>query len=153
VDYERGELDAARDAAMHAHLTACADCHAEWQADLALVDSLRASVEDREFPTSILAGVRQAMHAEQSPSFLFRLRLMLRPVVAAPIAAALVVAGVFIGYQHSRTPQPVMTGMDYVREHVAQTANMPSTDRTWSTYILTSENAGTAGSDSATPSD
>jgi anti-sigma factor RsiW len=142
VDYERGELDVARDAAMYAHLTACEDCRAEWHADLALVDALRSSADEREFPMSVLVGVRQAMHAEPAPSLVQRLRVFLRPVIAAPVAAAVILTGVFVGYQQSRTPQPTLTGMDFVREHVAQTASLPSSDRTWSTYVLTSVNAG-----------
>lgn len=141
VDYERGELDAARDAAMHEHLQSCDACRAEWQADLALVDSLRAWSAEREFPASILAGVRQAMYAEEAPSFLQRLRAALRPAIAAPMAAAVVIAVGYVGYQRAHTPQPTMTGMDYVREHFAQTASLPSSDRAWSTYVLTSANA------------
>jgi len=139
VEYERGELDAARDAAMHEHLKTCDACHAEWQADLELVDSLRAWSVEREFPASILAGVRQAMHAQPAPSFVERLRAALRPAVAAPVAAAVLIA-VGYGYHHSRQAQPTMTGMDFVREHFAQTASLPSSDRAWSTYVLTSAN-------------
>jgi anti-sigma factor RsiW len=144
VDYERGELDAARDAAMHAHLQTCASCRSEWEADLALVDSLRAwsAREERDFPASIMAGVRQATRREPQVAFLDRLRAVLRPEYAAPVAAAVIIAGGVLGYHRAHTPQPTLTGMDYVREHVAQTAGMASTDRAWSTYVLTSENAG-----------
>jgi anti-sigma factor RsiW len=154
VDYERGELDAARDAAMFAHLESCAECHAEWQGDLALVDSLRSALPEREFPMSVLVGVRQAMHAEAPPSLATRLRLFFRPIVAAPIAAAVLIAGI-VGYQHSRTPQPqpTLTGMDFVREHVAQTASLPSSDRSWSTYILTSANMGGTANAESSPND
>jgi anti-sigma factor RsiW len=140
VDYERGELDAARDAAMHEHLQSCSACHTQWQADVALVDSLRAWSAEREFPASILAGVRQAMYAERSPSIAERLRAVFRPAFAAPVAAAVLIAVVF-GYNHSRPAPPTMTGIDYVREHFAQTASLPSSDRAWSTYVLTSANA------------
>ena len=140
VDYERGELDAARDADVHAHLQSCSACHAQWQADLALVDSLRAWSEEREFPSAILAGVRQAMHAERPPSLAERLRAVFRPVVAAPVAAALLIV-VGYGYHRTHLPQPSLTGMDYVREHFAQTASLPSSDRAWSTYVLTSANS------------
>jgi predicted anti-sigma-YlaC factor YlaD len=139
VEYERGELDAARDAAMHEHLQSCSVCHAEWQADLELVDSLRSWSTERDFPPSILAGVRQAMYAQPAPSFMDRLRGVLRPAVAAPVAAAVLIA-VGYGYHRSHPPQPSLTGMDYVREHFAQTASLPSSDRAWSTYVLTSSN-------------
>lgn len=153
VDFERGELDAARDAAMHAHLASCPACHHAWEADLGMVDAIRVALPERDFPTSILAGVRQAMYAESAPqpSFLERLRVILRPVVAAPIAAALIVGGFFVTHRTHETSQANMSGIDFVREHVAQTADMPSSDRTWSTYILTSAN-DTAGSGAdATP--
>jgi anti-sigma factor RsiW len=140
VDYERGELDAARDAAMHEHLQACDACRAEYQADLAMVDSLRSWSADREFPASILAGVRQAMYAERAPTFMERLRAVMRPAVAAPMAAAVLIAVGYAGYHRAHTPQPTLTGMDFVREHFAQTASLPSSDRAWSTYVLTSAN-------------
>jgi anti-sigma factor RsiW len=148
VDYERGELDAARDAAMHAHLHACDTCRADWQADLSMIESLRASTPDRDFPMAVLAGVRQAMHAEIAPSFLDRLRASLRPAIALPVAAAVIIVGGILNYR-SATPPPTLTGIDYVREHVAQTAGLPSSDRAWSTYLLTSANAADNNSNAA----
>ena len=106
--------------------------------------SLRAWAGEREFPASILAGVRQAMHAERAPRFMDRLRAVLRPAVAAPMAAAVLVGVIYAGYHHANQPQPTLTGMDYVREHFAQTAALPSSDRTWSTYVLTSANASSS---------
>ncbi len=144
VDYERGELDAARDAAMHQHLQACADCRRQYEEDLALVDSLRAWAAPQGFPPSILAGVRQAMYEERAPSFIERLRAVLRPAVAAPMAAAVLIVVAYAGYHRANQPQPTMTGMDYVREHFAQTASLPSNDRTWATYVLTSANASSS---------
>jgi anti-sigma factor RsiW len=143
VDYERGELDAVRDAEMFAHLQACDDCRGLHQADLAMVDSLRAWSAERDFPPSILAGVRQTMRAESAPTLLERLRAAWRPAITAPVAAAVIIAGTIFGYQHARVTQaPTLTGMDFVREHVAQTAGLPSSDRAWSTYVLTSANDG-----------
>lgn len=140
VDYERGELDAARDAAMHQHLQSCSECRELWEADMALVESLRTWAAPREFPTSILANVRQAMHAEPPPTFMERLRAAFRPAYAAPVAAALIAVVIYSGYHRLNTPQPTLTGMDFVREHFAQTASLPSSDRAWSTYVLTSAN-------------
>src|ERR1700730_16413955 len=133
---------------MHEHLQSCTACRAEWQADLALIDSLRTWSAEREFPASILAGVRRAVHAERSPSIAERLRAVLRPAFAAPMAAAVLIAVVY-GYNHSRQAPPTMTGIDYVREHFAQTASLPSSDRAWSTYVLTSANAS-SNSDATT---
>lgn len=149
VDYERGELDPARDAAMHQHLQSCAACRERYESDLMLVDSMRAWAGDREFPASILAGVRQAMYAERPPTLAERLRAVFRPVVAAPVAAAVLIGVVYVGYHGRVTPQPTLTGMDFVREHFAQTAALPSSDRTWSTYVLTSANAS-GSSDAST---
>jgi len=92
--------------------------------------------------------VRQAMHAPPAPSFVERLRAALRPAVAAPVAAAVLIA-VGYGYHRSHPVQPSMTGMDFVREHFAQTASLPSSDRAWSTYVLTSANTP-ANSDATT---
>jgi hypothetical protein len=88
------------------------------------------------------------MNAEHAPTFLERLRGVLRPAVAAPMAAAVLIA-VGYGYHRSHPPQPALTGLDYVREHFAQTASLPSSDRAWSTYVLTSTNT-TDSSDAAT---
>jgi len=140
VDYERGELDAARDAAMHQHLQSCSGCREQWEADMALVESLRAWSTPREFPASILANVRQAMHAERPPTFMERLSAALRPAYAAPVAAALIAVVIYSGYHRMNQQQPTLTGMDFVREHLAQTASLPSSDRAWSTYVLTSAN-------------
>lgn len=151
VDYERGELDDARDAAMHQHLQSCSECREVWEADMALVESLRAWSAPREFPTSIIANVRQAMHAERPPTFMERLGAVLRPAYAAPVAAALVAVVIYSGYHRMNTPAPTLTGMDFVREHLAQTASLPSSDRAWSTYVLTSANT-TGSSDASQPS-
>jgi anti-sigma factor RsiW len=140
VDYERGELDPARDAAMHQHLQSCSACREQWEADIALVESLRSWSTPREFPTSILANVRQAMHAERPPTFMERLSAALRPAYAAPVAAALIAVVIYSGYHRMNQPQPTLTGIDFVREHLAQTASLPSSDRAWSTYVLTSAN-------------
>lgn len=141
VDYERGELDAARDAAMHQHLQSCSECREAWEADMALVESLRAWSAPREFPMSIVANVRQAMHAERPLTFMERLSAALRPAYAAPVAAALLGVVIYSGYHRMITPPPTLTGIDFVREHLAQTASLPSSDRAWSTYVLTSANA------------
>ena len=151
VDYERGELDAARDAAVHQHLQSCAACREAWEADVALVDSLRAWSAPLEFPTSILAGVRQAMHAERPPTFVERLRAALRPAFAAPVAAAALLVVAYVGYHKINAQQPTMTGMDYIQEHFAQTASLPSSDRAWSTYVLTSANTASGPDASAQP--
>jgi anti-sigma factor RsiW len=141
VDYERGELDAIRDAEVFTHLQACDGCRADWRADVEVVESLRSMHSAQALPMSVLAGVRQAMRATPAPSFLEQLRAVLRPAIAAPVAAALVIAVGTIGYQRAHEPQPTLTGMDFVRQHVAQTAGLPSSDRAWSVYLLTSANA------------
>lgn len=150
VDYERGELDAARDAAMFEHLQACPACHAQWQTDLAVVESLRTVLPEQEFPTAVVAGVRQAIHAQREPSFAERLRAVLRPAIALPVAAAILIVGGVLEVRHS-APQPALPGMFFVREHVAQTAGLPSSDRTWSTYLLTSVNAGESSDAGSSP--
>ena len=47
---------------------------------------------------------------------------------------------IYSGYHRMNQQQPTLTGMDFVREHLAQTASLPSSDRAWSTYVLTSAN-------------
>lgn len=149
VDYERGELDAVRDAATYAHLQQCSGCRALLEADTEMVDALRAWSAERELPTSVIANVRQAMRTEPAPALMDRWRAILRPVYAAPVAAAVLIVAIFASVHRGPVaPQPSLTGMDFVRDHVAQTASLPSSDRAWSAYVLTSINDST-GSNAA----
>jgi anti-sigma factor RsiW len=144
VDYVHHELDAATDAAVFSHVKTCAACAAQYQHEVQLGEALRRAFADEpDMPTSVLANVRLAMHGEtnESPSFSERLRAMLRPRFALPIAAVIAVLTIgVVRVGQNAQPQPNFSTGYYLREHVAQTMGSPVSDRAWSEYVLTSAN-------------
>ena len=151
TDYQHGELDAASDAVIFEHLQSCAGCREELAAQSALTESLRAAFgSELEMPTSILAGVRQAARRDRSAEVLASLRALLRPVVLAPAAAAIILVAGAISYVHNANNPNAeqQVSADYlVRQHVAHTMNSQSGDRAWNAYLLTSD-AGDANAPS-----
>jgi anti-sigma factor RsiW len=139
TDYQHGELDAARDAALFDHLQSCADCREELEAQNALTESLRAALAtDFEMPTAVLAGVRQAVRREKASGIIDAVRALLRPAVLAPTAAAIIVAAGVASYVHSTSSAPQLSADYYVRQHVVHTMDSQSGDRAWNAYLLTS---------------
>ena len=140
-DYLHGELDAASDAAIYEHLQSCADCREELAAQNALTESLRSAfATELEMPTSVLAGVRQAVRRDKAAGIVEVLRALLRPVVLAPTAVAIVLTVGVMSYVHnaSGVPQPQLSTDYFVHQHVAHTMNSQSGDRAWNAYLLTS---------------
>lgn len=145
LDYTHGELPAAQDALVFEHLQTCADCRAAQQAELDLTDSIRYQYSgDLELPMSVVASVRQAMRSGPAPTFLDTVRAALRPAIVAPAAAVLLIFAGLVGYNQFHQSSPALSSSYFVRQHVAQTLGSPSSDRSWSAYLLTSENAKTA---------
>jgi anti-sigma factor RsiW len=141
TDYQHRELDAATDAAIYEHLQSCADCREEMAANSALTESLRtAFATELEMPTSILAGVRQAVRRERTTGFVPNLRALLRPAVFAPAAAAIVLMAGIVSYvgTNGASNAPQLSADYFVRQHVAHTMNSQSGDRAWNAYLLTS---------------
>ena len=129
VDYVHRQLDDVMDAGVFTHLHECAECMRSYREELAL-------------PTSVIAGVRMAMHAEERPSLVAQLRAFLRPQLAVPLAVVLMIGGAsVVRYDHTVNPPPQFSTNYYLREHVAQTMSSPSSDRAWSDYVLTSANS------------
>lgn len=143
TDYQHGELDAATDAAIFEHLQSCPDCREELAAQTALTESLRAAfATELEMPTSVVASVRQAVRRESAPGVLESLHALLRPIVLAPTAAAILLVAGLMSYMHNTNTttsagQQLSTGY-FVRQHVAHTMNSQSGDRAWNAYLLTS---------------
>lgn len=132
-DYLHGALGPERDATIHAHLEACADCRALYDEAARVRDWLRAAAraEEREFPSMIKARVWEAVRATPEPaSFADRLRALWRPAVAVPIAAAIAIAaymGVPIVHGGS---QPAGVAATYLlEEHAALASDNPLADR------------------------
>ena len=145
LDYTHGELTEAQDALVFEHLATCQECRAAQQAELDLTESIRYQYADElELPMAVVAGVRQAMRSAPAPTFLDTVRAALRPAIVAPAAAVLLITAGVIGYNQFHQPSPALSSSYFVRQHVAQTLGSPSSDRSWSAYLLTSENAKTA---------
>jgi predicted anti-sigma-YlaC factor YlaD len=143
VDYVHRQLDDVMDAGVFTHLHECAECMRSYREELALGEALRAAFSpERALPTSVIAGVRMAMHAEERPSLVAQLRAFLRPQLAVPLAVVLMIGGAsVVRYDHTVNPPPQFSTNYYLREHVAQTMSSPSSDRAWSDYVLTSANS------------
>ena len=142
TDYAHGELDAATDAAVFAHLDSCADCKAVAAEDTALTETIRrAYAREMDLPTSVIAGVRQAVRTPRQSTWLPPLRTWWRPAVLAPTAAMLLLVVSVVRYNTVHSAQPPQLSADYlVREHLVQTMGSQSHDRTYSEYLLTSAN-------------
>ena len=143
VDYVHRQLDDVTDAGVYTHLHECDECMRAYRDELALVESLRAAfTPDRALPTSVIAGVRMAMHSDEQPSLAARLRAFLRPQLAVPLAVVLMIGGAgVVRYDHTANPPPQFSTAYYLREHVAQTMSSPSSDPAWADYVLTSANS------------
>lgn len=146
VDYVHHELDAAADAAVYEHVKTCTACAAAYHRELQLGEALRnAFSAESDLPTSVVAGVRLAMHGQsgEPESLSDRLRAILRPRIAVPIAAVIALLSIgVVRFNGAGTHQQANFSTGYfLREHVAQTMGSPVADRAWSEYVLTSANS------------
>jgi len=145
TDYIHGELDPARDAAVHGHIQSCVDCRNEWQAEVELTESIRGAMgEERDLPMAVVVGVRHAMRGQTAPGMLEKLRAALRPAILGPAAAAVLLVIGIVRYDQVQHATSALSSSYFVRQHVAQTIGSPSNDRAWDAYLLTSANANTA---------
>ena len=130
-DYLHGALGPERDAAIHAHLEACAACRDVYDEAAAVRDWLRAAAraEEREFPETIRTRVLAKIRYPE-PSFLDRLRAAFRPAIAVPIAAV-IAAAAFVGLPavHPAGTAPGVAATYLLEEHAAVAAQNPLTDR------------------------
>lgn len=130
ADYLHGALGDERDASIHAHLEACADCHAIYDETVSVRDWIRsaARAEELEFPSLVKARVFDAIRNRQ-PSFADRLRALWRPMIAVPIAAALAVFA-YVGLPIVRGGSPAGVAATYLlEEHAAVASDNPLADR------------------------
>jgi anti-sigma factor RsiW len=128
IDYLHRELTPEADAAMLTHLESCRDCAASYEEQAQLSEGLRAYARatERELPEGVVARIWDAVERESSaPSFVERLQALLRPVIAVPIAAMLVV-GAFFAYNASHhVPLTTIDAAVYLRDHAAVTSTLP----------------------------
>lgn len=128
IDYIHRELSPEDDAAILLHVESCDACRERYEAEARLSEALRlhARETERELPQGVVASIWAAVDAAPAPTFAERLRALLRPAVALPVAAAAAIA-IYFGAsaaQHSGT----MTTIDaayYIDDHAALTSTTP----------------------------
>ena len=128
VDYLHGELPAAEDAAMHAHLAGCSSCEELRAQEVAITETLRAHARaaERELPAGLTARIRAAVEGPPPASLWERLRAGLRPALMLPAAAAIAIV-LYFGFA-TRHGAPLPTAIDpsfYVQNHAVMAANAP----------------------------
>jgi predicted anti-sigma-YlaC factor YlaD len=122
VDYLHGELAPEDDALAHAHLAACPECRRAYDVETSLTEAIRsaAKADEREMPSLISAFVWEQVRQAQPGPFA-RIAGWLRPVVAVPVAAALLLGGWFASpYAHPGATPPRIDAMYYLQAHAAQ---------------------------------
>lgn len=139
-DYLHGELSADRDAAVHAHLEACADCRNLHAEGLALREWIRtqAQTEEHDLPSLVKARVWERVRTEPVPGA--RWTAFWRPLVALPVAAALAAVAYFgVPTLHPQAlPAVGLAATDLLELHAADSRGNPLADRG---FILTASAA------------
>jgi len=146
VDFLHGELPPEDDALAYAHLQLCAQCRQEYDLQVALGDALRtaAAAEECEMPSLVKALVWERIRNAE-PSRLQRLANWLRPAVAVPVAACLVVGGYFVSpLAHPSATAPTVDAAYYFAAHAQSTATAPLSEHPAAPALETSM-AGTSG--------
>ena len=140
IDFLHGELTASQDASVHAHLAECVDCRAAHDSEAALTELLRsaAAAEEREMPSLVAATVWERIR-EAKPSPLTRLAALLRPAIAVPALAVLLVGGWFASpFSHPRAPTVDVNY--YFAAHAADAGEAPLSERSDAQSLETSMN-------------
>lgn len=143
IDYLHGELRPQEDALAHAHLVVCPTCRQARDAESGVTDFLRAgaAAEEHEFPSLVAAAVWQRIR-EAPPSPLARLSIFLRPAIAVPVAAVLLVGGWFaspLGHGSSGAVRSI-DALYYFQAHAAQSARSPLSEHSGMPVLETSLN-------------
>lgn len=146
IDYQRGELAPGDDAAVLAHLEACAVCTREFNAESALVERLRteARAAELELPLGMRSAI-MARIAASAPTPFERIAAWLRPIVVVPVLAAVAAAAFFLFpmTQHQAAPPAAMPVSYYLEEHAAHAQENPIADRSAAVMMTTSSTAAT----------
>jgi len=146
TDYLHGELSPGRDAEMLVHLDACATCRTAYDAEARLGETLRAyaALSEREMPAGLAAGVWGRIERErEGPRWATRLAALLRPAIAIPVAAALVLAAYLGSTLQHGSAKPSIDAAYYLNDHAALTRTIPfSEGGSVVPPTLASDNAG-----------
>jgi anti-sigma factor RsiW len=123
LDFLHGELSPEEDAGVHEHLASCATCSAEHEEQMRLTEVLRAHAiaEERELPARVVARVRERINAYREPAWWQQLTAFVRPAVAMPAAAVLLLAAI-LGFSSIRPVfmhAPEIAAAYYLDDHAA----------------------------------
>jgi anti-sigma factor (TIGR02949 family) len=141
VDYLHGALSPGEDASVYAHLETCETCRAEYDAEAAVSEMLRAHAAktEREFPATLKAEIWSRIRSAQ-PSPWSRFAAWFKPAFAIPVAAAIALAAYF-GTTYGTAPgAPSIEAAYYLQDHAALNSTVPFNDRS-SVYPTDLENA------------
>jgi anti-sigma factor RsiW len=145
IDYIHGELSPAEDALTLAHLQSCATCSEDYERETQISEALLAGRHDeRELPSMVKARIWEIVRAER-PSQLAWLTGLLRPAIAIPAAAVLIVATYLASPLSRPAPSgPTVDATYYLEQHAAELLRNPLSERSVTTPVLeTSDNVGT----------
>jgi anti-sigma factor RsiW len=139
IDFLHGELAAAEDARVHAHLAACSACRSAHELEAMLGETLRAAAaeEDREMPSLVSAAVWQRVR-EARPGPFARLAALLRPIVAVPLAAAILLGAFFASPLGHGSAPPKIDATYYLQAHAAQAGLTPLSEHSGTQLLETS---------------
>ena len=129
IDFLHGEVAAADEAAISAHLSLCPDCQRLQAEETAITQALRAYARaaEREIPPAVAARVRAAVAGPPSLPLRERLGAFVRPALVLPVAAAAIIV-FYLSSNGRHRPAPAIDAAYYVNEHAALAARAPFSD-------------------------
>jgi anti-sigma factor RsiW len=129
IDYMHGALTPQEDAAVYAHMETCVSCRQEYDAEVALSETIReqARREERELPPMLKAELWQRIRAAQ-PTPAQRLFGWIRLPVAIPVAVAIAAAAYFGPSVFGPQPAPAIEAAYYLQDHAALNNTVPFND-------------------------
>jgi anti-sigma factor RsiW len=149
IDYAHGELPPARDAALHEHIAGCPACFDAYQAELQIGELLRAHAREteRDLPLGFAQAIVRAA-TERPQSFWERWASVLRPLMAVPAAAAVILVAYFAFARHPGAARRFDPSY-YLEDHTALAASVPFGDTAALPAMMTSDE--TPQSNESTP--
>ena len=139
IDFLHGELPAQDDARVHAHLATCSACRSTHEMEAMLGETLRAAAaaEHRDMPSLVSAAVWQRVR-EARPGPFAQLAALLRPVVAVPLAAAILLGAFIASPLGHGSGAPKIDATYYLRAHDAQAGLTPLSEHSGGQSLETS---------------